>query len=92
MASYWFLSLAARRGIVVDSYSDAAQGRMGAFADGKRGIVEVLLRPDVLVGGAAPADGAIEALHQAAHEQCDIAHSIRGEVRVQGSWRAAGAN
>ena len=88
----WFLSLAAERGIVVDSYRDAADGRMGAFTDGKRGIVEVVLRPEVLVGaGKAPAEGEIEALHHAAHAACDIAHSLRGEVRVQGSWRAAGA-
>jgi organic hydroperoxide reductase OsmC/OhrA len=89
----WFLSLAARRGIVVDSYRDTAEGRMGVFAGGKRGIVEVVLRPDVVVGGGkAPAEGEIEALHHAAHEECDIAHSIRGEVRVQGSWRAARAH
>lgn len=88
----WFLSLAAQRGIVVDGYRDAAEGRMGLFGDGKRGIVEVLLRPAVLVGrGVVPADGEIEALHHAAHEHCDIAHSIRGEVRVQGSWRVEGA-
>lgn len=88
----WFLSLAAQRGIVVDGYRDAAEGRMGTFGDGRRGIVEVLLRPAVLVGpGALPADGEIEALHHAAHEHCDIAHSIRGEVRVQGTWRAGDA-
>lgn len=88
----WFLSLAAQRGIVVDSYRDAAEGRMGVFDDGRRGIVEVVLRPEVLVGaGKAPAAGEIESLHHAAHEACDIAHSIRGEVRVQGSWRGVGA-
>jgi organic hydroperoxide reductase OsmC/OhrA len=66
---------------------------MGAFHDGKRGIVEVLLRPEVLVGsaGAVPADGEIDALHCEAHEHCDIAHSIRGAVRVQGTWRRAAA-
>ena len=84
----WFLSLAAQRGIVVDGYRDAAEGRMGTFEDGRRGIVEVLLRPEVLVAGALPADGAIEALHDAAHERCDIGNSIRGAVRVQGSCRA----
>jgi organic hydroperoxide reductase OsmC/OhrA len=86
----WFLSLAAQRGFVVDSYRDAAQGRMGAFPDGKRGMVEVLLRPDVRIGpGATASDGAIDALHLQAHAHCDIAHSLRGEVRVQGTWRAA---
>ncbi|MCC2675936.1 MAG: hypothetical protein K0R58_2883 [Ramlibacter sp.] len=87
----WFLSLAAQRGFMVDAYRDAAEGRMGKFSDGRRGIVEVVLRPEVTVGGGvAPAEGDIEALHHEAHELCDIAHSIRGEVRVQGSWRPAG--
>jgi organic hydroperoxide reductase OsmC/OhrA len=86
----WFLSLAAEQGFVVDSYSDAAQGRMGTFDDGKRGIVEVLLQPQVVVSGAKrPDDAAIQALHHAAHERCDIGNSIRGEVRVQGRWSIA---
>jgi organic hydroperoxide reductase OsmC/OhrA len=87
----WFLSLAAEAGLVVDSYEDAAEGRMGRFADGHRGITEVLLRPQLVVAGAAAVDDeAIAALHHAAHERCDIAHSIRGEVRVAGGWRRAG--
>lgn len=89
----WFLSLAADGGYVIDSYTDAAEGRMARFADGREGVTEIVLRPQVVVaGGRMPEDGAIEALHHAAHERCAIAHSIRGEVHVQGSWRpAAGA-
>lgn len=88
----WFLSLAAQAGLVVDAYRDAAQGRMGLFGDGRRGIVEVVLRPEVTVGGTRlPAEGELDALHHAAHEACDIAHSLRGEVRVEGRWRSAGA-
>jgi organic hydroperoxide reductase OsmC/OhrA len=86
----WFLSLAAAQGYVVDSSIDAAEGRMGAFADGRVGIVEVLLRPQVAISGSKSADDAeIDALHHAAHARCNIAHSLRGEVRVQGSWRHA---
>jgi organic hydroperoxide reductase OsmC/OhrA len=86
----WFLSLAAEAGYVIDHYEDAAEARMGRFADGRRGIVEVLLRPQVVVSGERrPDDAALQALHHAAHERCDIGNSLRGEVRVQGSWRAA---
>lgn len=86
----WFLSLAAQAGLVIDSYTDAAEGTMARFPDGRTGITQVLLQPDLVVGaGSAPSDAAIEALHHAAHEQCYIANSIRGEVRVQGRWRAA---
>ena len=86
----WFLSLAAQRGIVVDGYRDAAEARMGSFGDGRRGIVEVILHPEVTVMGKAPAEGAIDALHHEAHELCDIAHSIRGAVRVQGTCVVVG--
>lgn len=86
----WFLSLAAEAGYVVDSYSDAAEARMGRFDDGRRGIVEVVLHPEIVVSGAKAADdAAIDALHHAAHSRCDIGNSLRGEVRVQGRWSAA---
>jgi organic hydroperoxide reductase OsmC/OhrA len=86
----WFLSLAAEAEYVIDSYTDAAEGRMGRFPDGRRGITEVLLRPEVVVSGPrVPDQAALDALHLAAHERCDVGNSIRGEVRVQGSWRPA---
>lgn len=88
----WFLSLAAERGFVIDSYSDAAQARMGRFADGREGVAEIVLRPQVVVSGAnLPDDAAMDELHHEAHARCFIANSLRSEVHVQGSWRAAHA-
>jgi len=88
----WFLSLAAEEGYVIDSYSDNAQASMGRFPDGRRGLTEIVLRPLVVVsGGRTPDDADLDALHHAAHARCDIGNSVRGEVRVQGSWRMAGA-
>ena len=87
----WFLSLAASEGFVVDGYTDAAEARMGTFADGRRGITEVLLRPHVVLSGATPpTDDAIASLHHAAHARCDIGNSLRGDVRVAGTWSHAG--
>jgi organic hydroperoxide reductase OsmC/OhrA len=72
------------------SYRDAAQARMGRFPDGLEGITEVVLRPDVRVSGTAAVDDAtIASLHHDAHAHCAIAHSLRGEVRIEGSWRRA---
>ena len=86
----WFLSIAAERGVVIDSYTDAAEGRLGRFADGREGITEVVLRPQLVCSGDLPLDDALVAsLHHAAHEACWIAHSIRGEVRIEGGWRRA---
>jgi organic hydroperoxide reductase OsmC/OhrA len=88
----WFLSLAAEAGYVIDRYSDTAQATLGRFADGRRGLTEIVLRPVVVVSSAAPLDdAALQALHHAAHARCDIGNSLRGEVRVEGSWRRAGA-
>lgn len=87
----WFLSLAAQQGFVVDGYRDQPEGRMGRFPDGHTGITEVLLRPQVVFSGArAVDDAAVADLHGQAHAHCDIGHSIRGEVRVEGGWRLAG--
>jgi organic hydroperoxide reductase OsmC/OhrA len=85
----WFLSLAAERGFVVDSYSDAAEGCMGSI-DGRAAITEIVLHPDVLFSGPQPPDAqAVDALHHAAHERCYIASSLRGTVRVEGQCRVA---
>jgi organic hydroperoxide reductase OsmC/OhrA len=86
----WFLSLAAQQGLVVDRYGDSPEGRMGRFADGRQGIVEVVLRPEVVLA-APPAvdDATVAALHHQAHERCDIGHSLRGEVRIEHRWRMA---
>lgn len=85
-----FLSEAAARGFVVDSYVDPAAGRLAAMADGRPGIAEVVLQPEVVFSGALlPDAAAVQALHHRAHEACYIANSIRGAVRIEGSWRAA---
>jgi organic hydroperoxide reductase OsmC/OhrA len=86
----WFLSLAAQDGFVVDRYRDAAQGRLANFDDGRRGITEVVLRPEIAFSGARLPDVAqVDALHHAAHARCDIANSIRGTVRVEGRFTTA---
>lgn len=86
----WFLSLAAGRGLVVDSYRDAAEGRLGRMPDGSEGMSEVVLRPEVVFSGARqPAASEVDALHHDAHARCYIANSIRSAVRVEGRFRAA---
>jgi organic hydroperoxide reductase OsmC/OhrA len=88
----WFLSLAAQAGYVIDSYSDTAQASMGRFPDGRRGLTEFVLRPLVVVSGGRTLDDAdLAELHRAAHARCEVGNSVRGEVRVEGRWRMAGA-
>src|ERR1041385_55953 len=47
----WFLSIAARRGFVVESYRDDAVGVLAKDEGGKLTMTRVTLRPDVRFGG-----------------------------------------
>lgn len=80
----WFLSIAAKKGYVVDSYTDAAVGVMEKNGDGKLAMTRVTLRPDVKFSGERiPSAKDIAALHHEAHEECFIANSVKTEVRVE---------
>ena len=80
----WFLSIARKRGYVVERYRDEAVGRMGKDARGRMAMLEVILHPEVEFGGDEPPDRAqLDALHEAAHEYCFIANSVRTEVRCE---------
>jgi tRNA (adenine37-N6)-methyltransferase len=80
----WFLSIAAARGFLVESYRDEAIGVLAAGADGRPAVTEVVLRPQVAFAAAhrpAPAEHA--AMHHEAHEQCFLARSVRTDVRCE---------
>jgi organic hydroperoxide reductase OsmC/OhrA len=77
-----FLYLAAKQGMIVERYDDAAEGEMGANEEGRQAITRVVLRPRVTY--AEPPDPDAEAaLHHGAHELCYIANSVRTEVVVE---------
>jgi organic hydroperoxide reductase OsmC/OhrA len=82
----WFLDLAARAGLVVDSYEDEADGRMGRNAAGKLVVEVVTLRPRTRFAGERVPDAAeLERLHHRAHEECFLANSVRCEIRCEPS-------
>lgn len=77
----WFLSIAAKRGLVVDSYRDDAVGTMGRNSGGKTFVATVKLQPSASFSGARlPTRDEITALHREAHDACYIANSILTEV------------
>src|SRR5690349_16413982 len=87
-----FLFVAAKAGYVVDAYDDAAAGEMAPGDDGRPAITRATLRPAIVFSGErVPDDAAVRALHEAAHEECFIAHSVRTAIEVAGTWRHAGA-
>jgi len=79
----WFLSLAAERGLIVENYEDNAVGRMGRIAPGRQAITEIVLRPRIAFGGDVPDATTIEELHEAAHERCFIANSVKSAIRIE---------
>jgi len=80
----FFLSLAAARGVVVESYVDAASGRMQRGSDGKTRIDRVELNPAATyAAGTEPSKELLDELHHAAHERCFIANSVTAEVVTQ---------
>lgn len=88
----WFLSLAAAEGWRVDRYLDPASGRMGKNAQGRVAMLEVVLRPQVVFGGAQrPDQAAIVRLHERAHQECFIANSVRCDVRCEPQFDAPSA-
>lgn len=80
----FFLSLAARRRYVVDSYTDAAIGYTEQREDGKTWVSKVILEPKAsFVGERIPTAQELEKLHHRAHELCFIANSVKTEVIVR---------
>jgi len=77
----FFLSIAAKRRYVVDSYKDDAVGVMEKDHDGKMSMTNVTLRPYVqFSGNRQPTFEQLEKMHHQSHEQCFIANSVKTKI------------
>lgn len=74
-----YLALAARAGILVHGYEDAAEGTM-SVKDRRLRFTEVVLRPRVVVAPGTDLEAA-RRLHEPAHDHCFIANSVNFPVR-----------
>jgi len=79
----FFVDLARRAGLVVDSYVDQAEGMLEKRDDGKMWMSEVTLRPQIKWCGDAPDEAALADLHHKAHDACFIANSVTTKVTVE---------
>lgn len=80
----FFLSIAAKRGHTVESYSDHAVGLLGKNAEGKLAMTSITLRPRIVFAGTAwPSEDELAAIHHEAHDKCYIANSLKAEVVVE---------
>jgi organic hydroperoxide reductase OsmC/OhrA len=79
----WFLSIAAGKNYIVESYEDNAEGILGKNEEGKLAMTEVTLKPEVNFGGnAVPSREQIDELHHLAHEKCFIANSVKTKINI----------
>ena len=78
----WFLHLARDAGLVVLRYRDAATGTMGRDDRGRMALLRIVLRPEIAFDGPAPEPALLAGLHEAAHERCFIANSLRSEIVI----------
>ncbi|EMN7206307.1 OsmC family protein [Vibrio parahaemolyticus] len=76
-----FLSIAAKRRYVIDSYVDAAEGELTAGENGKEWVSRVVLNPKIVFSGdKQPSYEQLEKMHHMAHENCFIANSVKTEI------------
>ncbi|MDZ4850197.1 MAG: DinB family protein [Pirellulaceae bacterium] len=80
-----FLWLASKQGWTVNRYEDKAIGLMKKSFRKIPWIHQITLRPRIEWAADSPDLTAIEALHQAAHEQCFIANSIKCRIVIETS-------
>lgn len=80
----FFLSIAAKRKYIIDSYADNAIGVMDTDSDGRLSMTKVTLRPKVTFAGERqPSFAQLEKMHHQSHEQCFIANSVKTEVLTE---------
>ena len=76
-----FLSIAAKRRFVVDTYIDNAIGIMEQDENGRFSISKVVLRPEIVFSGdKQPSKEQVKKMHHQSHTQCFIANSVKTNV------------
>ncbi|WP_370980812.1 OsmC family protein [Agaribacterium sp. ZY112] len=79
----FFLSIAAKRGFIVDSYLDKTEGYMGKDQSGCISITQVRLNPHIIFSAdTCPSSKDIDNIHHQAHQQCFIANSVKAEIII----------
>ena len=80
----FFLSIAAKKKYVVDSYIDNATGIMQNNTQNKMAMTEVTLNPEIKFSGERfPNKQQIDKVHDLAHQQCFIANSVNTRIVIQ---------
>jgi len=79
----FFLSIAAKKNLVVDSYKDNANGLLEKGAEGKMAMTLVTLNPLISYSGKQPTPEEVQKIHHLAHQQCFIANSVKTTIEIK---------
>jgi organic hydroperoxide reductase OsmC/OhrA len=80
----FYLSIAAKRGYVIDDYQDRAIGWLEKNENGDLAMTRVSLRPQVTYHGEQqPSQDLERVMHEEAHRRCFLANSVTTLVDVQ---------
>ena len=79
----FYLSLAAKKKWVIDSYEDRATGTLEKNEEGKLAMTKVVLDPYITYSGATPSKHQEAKIHHLAHEACFIANSVKTVVEIK---------
>ena len=79
----FFLSFAAMKKFVIESYVDRAVGVLGRNEAGRQAMLRVVLHPAITFSGTQPTADELHALHDRAHHECYIANSVTTAVEVE---------
>ena len=79
----WFLSIAAEKNFIVESYEDNAIGVLGKNGEGKLAMTKITLKPKVNFNDKTfPPRKQVDELHRLAHEKCFIANSVKTKITI----------
>lgn len=80
----YFLSIVAKKGFRIDSYTDNAVGVVEKNETGKMAMTRVTLYPKVVYSGSpVPGREVQEEIHHQAHSLCIIANSVKTDVSYE---------
>jgi len=81
----FFLSVAAKKKLIVDSYTDNAEGTLEKNAENTMAMTKVVLNPKISFSGEQPSAKVIEKIHHLAHQECFIANSVTTRIHINTS-------
>lgn len=80
----FFLSIAAKRKFVVESYIDKAVGIMEKNENGPLAVTKVYLHPQITFAlENLPTEEQLEKMHHEAHHSCFLANSVKTEIIIE---------